>query len=199
MVSNLQVQHRIFNGDFLLILQLLTKTLHLDLNRGGATPKSRETAPLLKTLPRLHSTCRRGGGAWSRGSCAPPWRTSSGRVPGRRRRHLSFRRCRRQMSSFSRCRLRRRPIAGWLSAIEKIGLLKQGCGVAQTVARRLAVWQARVRIEARHPRGGPLPSGSNEEIKSDARWIIYIKYYMHLNLTMRYHSCVFRTVSSSIF
>jgi hypothetical protein len=28
------------------------------------------------------------------------------------------------------------------------------------------VWQARVRISARHPRGGPLLSGSNEEIKS---------------------------------
>jgi hypothetical protein len=41
-----------------------------------------------------------------------------------------------------------------------------GCGVAQTIARRLAGWQARVRISARHPRGGPLLSGSNEEIKS---------------------------------
>jgi hypothetical protein len=41
------------------------------------------------------------------------------------------------------------------------------CGVAQTVLRRqLAVRQAPVRISARHPRGGPLLSGSNEEIKS---------------------------------
>ncbi len=30
--------------------------------------------------------------------------------------------------------------------------VKTGCGVAQTVTRRLAVWQARVRILARHPR-----------------------------------------------
>jgi hypothetical protein len=29
-----------------------------------------------------------------------------------------------------------------------------GCGVAQIVARRLALKQARVRISARHPRGG---------------------------------------------
>ncbi len=36
-----------------------------------------------------------------------------------------------------------------------------GCGVAQIAARRLAVRQARVRISARHPRGGPPPSGSN--------------------------------------
>jgi hypothetical protein len=44
--------------------------------------------------------------------------------------------------------------------------LRQGLhGGAQTVARRLAVRQARVRISARHPRGGPLPSGSHEEKK----------------------------------
>ncbi len=47
--------------------------------------------------------------------------------------------------------------------------------MAQTVASRLAVWQARVRISARHPRGGPLPSGSNEEIKSGTRQVLYIK------------------------
>jgi hypothetical protein len=40
-----------------------------------------------------------------------------------------------------------------------------GCGVAHTVARRLSVRQARVRISARHPRGGTLPSGSHEDIK----------------------------------
>jgi hypothetical protein len=39
------------------------------------------------------------------------------------------------------------------------GVAQLGCGVAQIVARRLAVRQARVRISARHPRGGPLPSG----------------------------------------
>ncbi len=53
-----------------------------------------------------------------------------------------------------------------------------GCGVAKTVARRLAVRQARVRISARHPRGGPLPSGSNEEIKSS----IYKKNYRSARL-----------------
>ncbi len=31
---------------------------------------------------------------------------------------------------------------------------------------------------ARHPRGGPLPSGSNEKIKSGTRREVYIKYYM---------------------
>jgi hypothetical protein len=36
-------------------------------------------------------------------------------------------------------------------------------------ARQLAVRQARVRISARHPTGGPLPSGSNEENKSGTR------------------------------
>ncbi len=46
-------------------------------------------------------------------------------------------------------------------------LILQGAGaaVAQTVARRLAVRQARVRISARHPRGGPLPTGSHEDNK----------------------------------
>ncbi len=42
----------------------------------------------------------------------------------------------------------------------------KGCGVAQIVAHRLAVRQARVRISARHPRGCPLPSGCNEDNKS---------------------------------
>ncbi len=49
-----------------------------------------------------------------------------------------------------------------------------GCGVAQIVARQLAVRQARVRISARHPRGGPLQSASNEDYKSGARRDIYI-------------------------
>ncbi len=44
-----------------------------------------------------------------------------------------------------------------------------GCGVGQTVARRLDV---RVQISARHPRGGPLPSGSNKEIKSGPRRVL---------------------------
>jgi hypothetical protein len=57
-----------------------------------------------------------------------------------------------------------------------------GCGVAQTVARRLAVRQARVRISARHPRGCPLPSVSNEEIKSGAQRVVYIKYHMSARL-----------------
>ncbi len=41
--------------------------------------------------------------------------------------------------------------------------IKTGCCVAQIVAHRLAVLQARVRISAWHPRGGPLPSRCNEE------------------------------------
>ncbi len=56
--------------------------------------------------------------------------------------------------------------AAWLRGC---GVALIGCGVVQTVARRLAVGQARVRISARHPRGGPLPSGSNEEIKNGTR------------------------------
>ncbi len=55
------------------------------------------------------------------------------------------------------------------------GMAQTGCGMAQTVACRLAVWQARVRISARHPRGGPLPSGSNEDIKSGTHRVLYIK------------------------
>ncbi len=49
-----------------------------------------------------------------------------------------------------------------------------GCGVAQIVARQLAVRQARVRISARHPRGGPPPSGSHEDNKSGIRRVVYI-------------------------
>jgi hypothetical protein len=49
-----------------------------------------------------------------------------------------------------------------------------GCGVAQIVARRLAVRQARVRISARHPRGGPPPCGSNEDNKSGSLRVVYI-------------------------
>ncbi len=151
-----------------------------------------------KFIPRLHSTCRRGGGAWSRGSCAPPSRTSSVRVPGRRRRRSSFRRRRRQMSSFFRCRLHRRPIAGLLSAIEKNGAVITRVRRGSESSARLAERQAWVRISARHPWGGALPSGSTEEIKAGARRVIYIKYYMHLNLTMRYHAYILRAVSSSI-
>jgi len=60
--------------------------------------------------------------------------------------------------------------------------------VAQTVALRLAVWQARVRISARHPRGGPVPSGSNEEIKCGTRRVLYIKilYACSVNVKTKY-------------
>ncbi len=71
-----------------------------------------------------------------------------------------------------------------------------GCGVAQLgcgVAQQGAAWHNRVRrgtvssasaccmagpssISARHPTGGPLPSGSYEEIKSGTRRVLYIKY-----------------------
>jgi hypothetical protein len=54
------------------------------------------------------------------------------------------------------------------------GVAQIGCGVAQIVERRLAVRQARVRISARHPRGGFLLSGSHEENKSGTRKVIYI-------------------------
>jgi hypothetical protein len=49
-----------------------------------------------------------------------------------------------------------------------------GCDVAQIVAHRLAVRQARVGISARHPRGGPLPSGCNEDTKSGSLRVAYI-------------------------
>ncbi len=45
------------------------------------------------------------------------------------------------------------------------GVAHIGYGVAHTVARRLAVRPAPVHISARHPRGGPLPSGSHEDNK----------------------------------
>ena len=63
--------------------------------------------------------------------------------------------------------------AAWLTRVSRgsvrvrRGSARVRCG--STVARRLAVRQVRVRISARHPRGGPLPSGSNEEIKSGSR------------------------------
>jgi hypothetical protein len=53
--------------------------------------------------------------------------------------------------------------AAWLrgcGVAQRVRRGSAGCGVAQIVARRLAVRQARVRIPARHPRGGPLPSGT---------------------------------------
>ncbi len=34
---------------------------------------------------------------------------------------------------------------------------KKGCGMAQLVVCRAAVWRPRVRISARHPSGDPLP------------------------------------------
>jgi hypothetical protein len=49
-----------------------------------------------------------------------------------------------------------------------------GCGVAQIVAHQLVVRQARVRISARHPREGPLPSGCNEDTKSSSLRVVYI-------------------------
>ncbi len=63
-----------------------------------------------------------------------------------------------------------------------------GCGVAQfrvrrgSVACRLAVRQARVRISARHPRGGPLPSGRYEDNKSSIQRVVYIKNCMSARL-----------------
>ncbi len=56
-----------------------------------------------------------------------------------------------------------------------------GCGVAQTVARRLAVRQARVRISARRPRGGPLPKQwGDQECCSTSN--IYKMYVCSCNL-----------------
>ncbi len=49
-----------------------------------------------------------------------------------------------------------------------------GCGVDKIVACRLAARQARVRISARHPRGGPLPSGSNEDKKSGTLRVVHM-------------------------
>ncbi len=46
--------------------------------------------------------------------------------------------------------------------------------MAQIVARRLAVRQARVQISAKHPKGGPPPSGSNEDNKSGTLREVYI-------------------------
>jgi hypothetical protein len=60
----------------------------------------------------------------------------------------------------------------WLCSLKKKS-------VSQTVARRLAVWQARIRISARHPRRGPLVN-----IKSGTRRVLYIKYCMYFRLMM---------------
>ncbi len=53
------------------------------------------------------------------------------------------------------------------------------CCVAQIVARRLAVRQARVQISAWHPKGGPLPSGSYEDNRMIYILYIYKKYCMY--------------------
>jgi hypothetical protein len=61
------------------------------------------------------------------------------------------------------------------------GLAQIGCGVAQIVARWLACGRGlRVRISARHPRGGLLLSGSYEENKSVTRKVIYIYIYIYI-------------------
>ncbi len=57
------------------------------------------------------------------------------------------------------------------------GVAQIGCGVAQIVARRLAARQARVRISARNPRGGPLPSGSKEDNKRGTLRVNYVYKY----------------------
>jgi hypothetical protein len=67
--------------------------------------------------------------------------------------------------------------AAWLRRVQRGS---KGCGVAQIVARQLAVRQARVRISARHPRGGTLPSGSYEENKSGRRVILYINVVQYV-------------------
>jgi hypothetical protein len=61
------------------------------------------------------------------------------------------------------------------------------CGVAQLVARRLAVRQARVRFSARHHREGlPTELSSNEEMErgpSEWRWI-NVLYEGEMNVCM---------------
>ena len=88
-------------------------------------------------------------------------------------------------------RVRRGTVLGCGVAQSGCGVAQSGCGVAQPRVRRgtvkgaacrLAVWQARVRISARHPTGGPLPSGSYEEIKSGARRVLYMTYGMYARL-----------------
>ncbi len=60
------------------------------------------------------------------------------------------------------------------SRVPGLDSLNTNLGVAQIVAHRLAVRQARVRISARHPRGGPLPSECNEDTKSGSLRVVYI-------------------------
>ncbi len=55
------------------------------------------------------------------------------------------------------------------------------CGVAQTVARRLAVRQAQVRISSRHPRGGPALYRAEAMRRSRVIYTIF-KYYMYARL-----------------
>ncbi len=51
--------------------------------------------------------------------------------------------------------------------------------MALIVARRFDVRQARVRISARHPRGGPLLSGSDEDNKKRFSTCYIYKYCMY--------------------
>jgi hypothetical protein len=53
--------------------------------------------------------------------------------------------------------------------------IQLGCGVAQIVARRLAVRQARVRIWLGTPEETLYRAESNEDNKSDALRVVYIK------------------------
>ncbi len=51
-----------------------------------------------------------------------------------------------------------------------------GCGGTQTEARRLAVWQARVRISARHPREGFYRAEAMRRSRVTLDVVLYIKY-----------------------
>jgi hypothetical protein len=62
------------------------------------------------------------------------------------------------------------------------GVAQLGCGVAQIVARRLAVRQARVRISLGTPEEALYRAESNEDNKSGALRVVYIKYCMSARL-----------------
>ncbi len=64
----------------------------------------------------------------------------------------------------------------------KVGMTIFLCDVAQIVALRLAVRQARVRISAPHPRGGPLLSRSDEDKKKRFSTNYIYKYCMYARL-----------------
>ncbi len=70
----------------------------------------------------------------------------------------------------------------------RVPLLRCGVRRGSDSSASAVEWQDRVRISARHPRGGP--SGNNEEIKSDYKFYIDIKLFS-ANICKNWRLCGF--------